>query len=91
MASFLDVVLPPLLLAFFGFALLAVAVWLAVARARLWAAKRRRITIVPASLAAAADVLAAVISDPSASQNLRDRAIGAYGQITALTEKEPIS
>lgn len=94
MGSFLDVVLPPLLLLAFGLFLCGVATVLTVGRLRLWAAQRRRLSLPFAALAErnaalseAADAFAAVISDPGLSGSTRDRAVTAYSAVsTALTK-----
>lgn len=88
MQSFLDVVLPPFLLAAFGLFVCAVTTVAAVARMRLWAARRSRITGVRAALSGARDALAAVISDPGIGADARDRAVTAYeAAVTALTKE----
>jgi hypothetical protein len=86
--SFLDVTLPPLLLAVFGVFLCALAAVLAVARLRLWAARRNRLAGARPALEVAADVLSAVIADPDTGAEFRDRALTAYTAVTTVITKE---
>jgi transcription initiation factor TFIIIB Brf1 subunit/transcription initiation factor TFIIB len=88
MQSFLDVVLPPLLLAAFGLFLCTVAAVLALARMRLWAARRRRVTGAREALSGARDALAAVISDPGLGASTRDQAVTAYQAVSTAITKE---
>lgn len=99
MGSFLDVVLPPLLLLALVAGLLAVAVFVAAGRLRLWASRRRaadcivekvldRGAAAHRALASARDALATVISDPGLSGDTRDQALTAYQAVTTAITKE---
>lgn len=88
MQSFLDVTLPPLLLAVFGLLACGALAVLVTARTRLWAARRRRIDGGREALFDARDALAAAIADPGLGAEARERAVTAYGAVSTAIDKE---
>jgi hypothetical protein len=72
----------PLLFLAFLAALVALAVWLAVTRLRLWHTQQQRLLAPRKALSSARDALAAVITDPAVFGDARDKALAAYNEVS---------
>lgn len=91
MENFLDIVLPPVLLAAGVIAVTVSMCVLTAGRLRLWAARRRRIYATREALQAVADALAGLIAEPLLREAARNAAVDAYGKLKAVlatAEKE---
>lgn len=88
MSNFLNALMPTLPWWFLVLVLTVLTSWAAVARVRLYSAKRRRIDEVRKSLSDARDIMATLVSDPGLAQAVRDRALASYEALTKALAKE---
>ena len=90
MQSFLDVVLPPLLL-LGGVAAVTLAVSVLVyKRLRLYATQRQRIIYDQETLTAARDKIAEIISAPDVPDDIKDKALSVYTALNNIQSREKV-
>ena len=90
MQSFLDVVLPPLLL-LGGVAAVTLAVSVLVyKRLRLYATQRQRIIYDQETLTAARDKIAEIISAPDVPDDIKDKALSVYTTLNNIQSREKV-
>jgi hypothetical protein len=87
-SNLLNSFMPTLPWWFLVLALTGLTAWVITARARLYAAKRRRIDGVRKALSDARDIMATLVADPGLTQAVRDRALASYEALTKTLSKE---